>query len=150
MLVPGDPCLITEDFAFRTVAPEAMMLEVPGRRIELRRERPMAITLLAMTIDAGAFARIGALPLSIVWGRSGKGSSTQASASLSAGNAASSHHARLPTHRIRHRAAQTQHPHSVRRSSLCHVRTLLMDGPSSPCPVATVRNPARPSSDGTA
>jgi hypothetical protein len=47
-----------EDFAFRAMAPESMMLEIAGRWIQLGSRWPIAAPIFSMTIEAGALAVI--------------------------------------------------------------------------------------------
>ena len=52
-----------EDFAFRAMAPESMMLEIARRWIQLGRHRPIAVPVFSMTVEAGALAVIERLAL---------------------------------------------------------------------------------------
>jgi hypothetical protein len=47
-----------ENFAFGTVAPESMVLEIARRRIEFRRCGSLAAPIGAMTVETGTFAVI--------------------------------------------------------------------------------------------
>jgi hypothetical protein len=63
-----------ENFAFRTMAPESMLLEIPWRRFQLSGQRPIAIPLFPMTVEAGALAVVDRLTLRDSFRDFGKGS----------------------------------------------------------------------------
>jgi hypothetical protein len=51
-----------ENFSFRAMTPETVMLEAPGSRVQLGRRRPVPVTERAVTIDAGTLAGIQGFP----------------------------------------------------------------------------------------